>query len=111
MSNSRSFNRTYDKRESREGMPLERFLERRKLDLNSWLQNNQIRSVADAEEKVKGLGICITQASYNQIVSYFETPIENENIELTTQHIEQKPQTKTEAKKKRTSEESPSTLS
>lgn len=111
MSNNRSFNRTYDKRELREGMPLERFLERRKLDLHGWLQSNQIRSVADAEEKVKGLGICITQASYKQIVSYFETPIENENIESTIQQTEQKPHTKSESKKKKTLEENTLTSS
>ena len=98
-----SFGRKYDKRDLREGIPLERFLERRKLQLSEWLSDNKIKSVIDAEEKVKTLGICITSQSLKDIITYFEKPVsldgpltqpvEELNLELVQEKPKKKKQT------------------
>jgi|GEM_PF-2869619 len=107
-SNSRSFARSYDNRkENKEGIPLERFLEKRKLHLSEWLSQNKIKSVIEAEEKVKSLGICITKESLNQLVNFFEVPIEKieEQTELPPLTPPDKP------KKKKSLEELPTATS
>lgn len=105
MNNSnRFFNRSYDNRKTnKEGIPLERFLEKRKLPLNEWLQQNKIYSVVDAEEKVKSMGICITRQSLTELVNYFETPAEIIK--------EENPQTAEKPKRKKSLEEPPTASS
>lgn len=106
-----SFGRKYDKRDTKEGMPLERFLERRKLELPEWLSDNKIKSVTDAEEKVKTLGICITSKSLKDIIDYFEKPISFDTpnpqplLETNLELPQEKPK-----KKKAPSDASPETL-
>ena len=107
-----SFGRKYDKRDTKEGMPLERFLERRKLDLVSWLMDNKIKSVVDAEEKVKTLGICITAKSLQDIIDYFEKPIQPDVVavlEIEAESSTEEPQEK-QRRKKQTTGQHPNTL-
>lgn len=103
-----SFGRKYDKRDLKEGMPLERFLERRKLQLSEWLSDNKIRSVIEAEEKVKTLGICITSESLKDIISYFEKPVslEGSSLQSIGETNLEMPQEK--QKRKKTSSDNPS---
>jgi hypothetical protein len=106
-----SLGRKYDRRDLREGIPLERFLERRNIQLSEWLSANKIKSVIEAEEKVKTLGICITSQSLKDIINYFEKPVsldgpltqpvEERNLEL----VPEKPK-----KKKSTTETSNETV-
>jgi hypothetical protein len=84
----KSFARTYIK-DSKEGMPLERFLERRRSTLENWVIENNIKTIVQAEERAKSMGLMITLQVLMRLEEILSPPTKTITKEEVQQDITQ----------------------